>query len=224
MKNNFGCCAFPFLCSVGTNFFWFLMVVLLFIHWTLVPVLLYLLLQRVLYFVSLIPLFFFAVCWPEPSTLHFSLTYWISSLCFLFSCVTFVSNALRNMLKSALLNLFMLSLVWPFASMYHILAMHATSKNVWHFVHVFSLSWVSSHVAMVYSENQSNSYIWSIIWITMSSLDTFTIHCVSYFLVFSICLKYAERTCGCSHVMKTSFFNCTLSLLVTLLILQPCII
>ena len=52
---------------------------------------------------------------------------------------------------------------------------------------------------------------------TRSSLDTLTLHFANCFCAFLIHLKYIERTCRCSPMMKTSFFW-TLSLFITLLI------
>ena len=62
------------------------------------------------------------------------------------------------------------------------------------------------------------SYIWSTTWIMMSLSNMATFHFANCFLAFSICLKYAKRTWGYSHAIKTSPLSWSLSLFVTLLI------
>ena len=89
--------------------------------------------------------------------------------------------------------------------------MYAALKNCWNLLHVLSFSGISSQLVMVSSEHQSESYIWSTTWMTMSLLDTFTFHFANCFWTLSICLKYAVSTCGYSHTMNTSFLSCTFS-------------
>ena len=104
----------------------------------------------------------------------------------------------------------------PFASMFCFLAMYTASKNCLHLFYVLLLSGISFQFVMMSLENQSDSYIWLMAWITMLSFTTVIFHFVSCLQALLICLKYVVSTCCYSHLINICFLSCTLSWLMSL--------
>ena len=129
-----------------------------------------------------------------------------------FLCLGFSFNGCDIHLEICLGNLVSLLMFLSFC----FLAMYTASKNCLHLFYVLLLSGISFQFVMMSLENQSDSYIWLMAWITMLSFTTVIFHFVSCLQALLICLKYVVSTCCYSHLINICFLSCTLSWLMSL--------
>ena len=91
--------------------------------------------------------------------------YWMCSCCSFLSCSAFPSIASRYIFHSCVVTLLMLSWVCPFALLYLLWVMYASSKKCWQFFHVFVFLLDSSHLSSFPQKtNQVHTSEWPHVW------------------------------------------------------------